>query len=97
MSSNILPIQPKEDQINDAIGNLKTEKQKASDSYFENPISKNISKYTALNKLTSFDKSRSSPRTETEYTVTPDTKKNKFHQPVQMIRILKKKPNRNKV
>ena len=33
MSSNILPIQPKEDQINDAIGNLKTEKQKASDSY----------------------------------------------------------------
>ena len=29
----------------------------------------------ALNKLTSLGKSRSSSRTETEYTVTPDTKK----------------------
>ena len=45
----------------------------------------------ALNKLTSLDKSRSSSRTETEDTVTLDTKKDQFHKPVQMIEILKKK------
>ena len=43
----------------------------------------------ALNKLTPLDKSRSSSRTETEDTVTPDTKKDQFHQPVNMIKILK--------
>ena len=65
MSSNIPSINPKEDQIKDAIGNLKIDKQKASDSYFEKPISKDIEKYMALNKLTSLDKSRSSSKTET--------------------------------
>ena len=45
MSSNIPSIQTKENQIKDAIGNLKTDKQKASDSEFEKPISKDIEKY----------------------------------------------------
>ena len=75
MSSNIPLIQTKEDQIKDAISNLKTEKPKASDPYFENPISKDIVKYMALNKLTSLDKSRSSQKTETEDTVKLDTQK----------------------
>ena len=38
MSSNIPLINPTEDQIQDNIGNLKTEKQKSSDSYFENTL-----------------------------------------------------------
>ena len=40
MSSNIPLINPTEDKIQDDIGNLKTEKQKASYSYSENPLSK---------------------------------------------------------
>ena len=63
-------MQPKEDQIKDAIGNLKTDKQKASYSDFEKPISEDIEKDKALNKLTSLDKSRSSLRTETENKLT---------------------------
>ena len=39
------------------------------------PISKDTEKYMALNKLTLLDKSRSSSGTETEYTVTLNTKK----------------------
>ena len=42
MSSNIPFIKTTEDQIKDAIGNLKTDEQKASDSYFEKPRSKDI-------------------------------------------------------
>ena len=42
----------------------------------------------AKNKLTPLDKPRSYSRTETEDTVTPDTKKYQFHQPVQMIKIV---------
>ena len=42
MSSNIPLIQEKEDQIKDAIGNFKTDEQKASDSDFEKPISEDI-------------------------------------------------------
>ena len=34
MYSNIPLIKPTEDQIKDAIGNLKTEEQNVSDSYF---------------------------------------------------------------
>ena len=45
----------------------------------------------ALNKLTSLDKSGYSSKTETEDTVTLDTKKDQFHQPVHMIKILKNK------
>ena len=86
MYSNIPSIHPKEYQIKDAIGNLKTDEQKASDSDLEKPISEDIEKDMALNKLTSLDKSRSSSITETEDTVTIDTKKDKFHQPVQMIK-----------
>ena len=60
MSSNITLIKPTEDQIKDAIGNLKTYKQKSSYSYFEKPISEDIEKEMALNKLTLLDKSMSS-------------------------------------
>ena len=91
MSSNIPLINPTEDKTQDGIGNLQTEKQKSSDSYSEKPLSKDKEKYMALNKLPSLDKSRSSSRTETEDTVTLDTKKDQFHKPVQMIEILKKK------
>ena len=68
---------------------MKTDEQKASYSDFEKPISEDIEKDKALNKLTSLDKSRSSLRTETEDTVTLDTKNNQLHQPGQMIKILK--------
>ena len=75
---NITLIQPKEYQIKDLIGNLKTDKQKASDSDFEKPKSENIEKYMALNKITSLNKSGSSSRTEIEDTVTLDTKNINF-------------------
>ena len=75
MSSDIPLINPTEDKIQDDIGNLQTEKQKASDSYSEKPLSKYKEKYMALNKLPSLDKSRSSSKTETENTVKLDTKK----------------------
>ena len=74
MSSNIPLIKPTEDQIKDNIGNLKADKKKSTDSYFENPISKDIEKDMALNKLSSLDKSRISSKTETEDTVKQDTK-----------------------
>ena len=75
MSSNNPFIQPKEDKVKYVIGDLKTDQQKASHIEFEMPISKDTEKYMALNKLTLLDKSRSSSGTETEYTVTPNTKK----------------------
>ena len=89
MSSNIPSINPKEDQIKNAIGNLKTDKQKASVSGFKKPISEDIETDMALNKLTSLDKSRSYSKTETGDTVTLDTKKDQCHQIVKMIKILK--------
>ena len=52
MSSKIPLINPTKDQIKDAFGNLKTDKQKSSNSYFENPISEDIGKDMALNKST---------------------------------------------
>ena len=69
MYSNITLTKPTED-----IGNLKTDKQKASYSYFEKPISEDIEKDTALNKSPSLDKSRSSSKTKTEDIVKLDTK-----------------------
>ena len=75
MSSNIPLIKQTEDQIKDAIGNLKTDEQKTSDSEFEKPISEDIERDMALNKLTSLDKSRSSSETETKDMVKLDTKK----------------------
>ena len=74
MSSNIPLIKPTEDQIKDNIGNLKIDKEKASDSYIEKPISEDIEKDMSLKKLTSLDKSRSSSETETEDTVKLYTK-----------------------
>ena len=44
MPYNIPLINPTEDKIQDNIGNLQTEKQKASESYSENPLSKNKEK-----------------------------------------------------
>ena len=74
MSSNITLIHPTEDTVKYVIGNLKTDQQKASHTKYENPISKDTEKYMASNKWTSLDKSRSSSRTETEYTIIPYTK-----------------------
>ena len=53
------------------IGNLKTDKQEASQTENENPIINESDKDMALNKLTSLDKSKSSSRTETEDVVKP--------------------------
>ena len=52
MSSNIPLIQPKENQTKDAIGNLKTDEEKAPDSDFEKPISEEIEKEMALHSNT---------------------------------------------
>ena len=79
MYSNIPLINPTEDKIQDDIGNLKTDKQKASNSYSEKPLSKDKEKYMALNKLPSLDKSMSSSKNETENTVKLDTKKDHYH------------------
>ena len=51
MFSNIPLIQPKEDQIIDAIGNFKIDEQKSSDSDFEESIRQDIEKDIVLNKL----------------------------------------------
>ena len=75
MSSNIPLINPTEDKIQDDNGNLQTEKQKASGSQSEKPLSKDKEKDMARNKLPSLDKSRSSSKTETENTLKLDTKK----------------------
>ena len=55
MSSNIPLINPTEDKIQDDIGNLQTEKQKASASYSENPLRKGKEKDMALNKVPSLE------------------------------------------
>ena len=66
MSSNIT--------LQDDIGNLQTEKQKASESYSEKPFSKD--KYIDMlqNKVPSLDKYGSASKTETEHTEKLDTK-----------------------
>ena len=56
MSYNIPLINSAEDKIHDDIGNLQKEKQKASESYSENPLSKNKDKNMAQNKVPSLDK-----------------------------------------
>ena len=65
MSSNIPMIPETEDTVKDVVGNLKTDKQEASQTENENPISNDSDKDMELNKLTSLDKSWSSSRTET--------------------------------
>ena len=88
-------IKPTEDKIQDYIGNFQTEKQKASESYSENPLSKYKEKEMALNKVPSLDKYGSSSKTETENTVKLDTKKYLYHKPVQMIKYGRTRTNRN--
>ena len=78
MYYNIPLINPAEDKIQDDIGNLQTERKKASESYSEKTLSKYKEKDIALNKVTSLDKSGSFSKTETENTVKLDLKKNIF-------------------
>ena len=73
MSFNIPLMNPTEDKIQDNIGKLQTKKQKASESYYENPLSKDKDKDMAQNKLPSLDKSGSDSKTETEHTEKLDT------------------------
>ena len=68
-------INPKEDKIKEDISNFQRDKQKASESYSENPLDKYKEKDMALNKANSLDKSGSSSRTEIGNTVKLDTKK----------------------
>ena len=79
MSSNI-PLQ-------DNIGNLQIEKQKASELFYENPLIKDKDIDMAQNKVISLDKSWSTSRTETEHTEKLDTKKDLYRWPVYMIKI----------
>ena len=67
-------MNPIEYKIQDNIGNLQTNKQKASESYSENPLSKDKDKYMSHNKVTLLDKSGSASKTETEHTEKLDTK-----------------------
>ena len=83
-------INPTEDKIQDNIGNLQTEKEKASYSYSEKSLSKDLNKDTVLKKLPSLDKSKSSLKTEAEKTLILDTKNiYYYHYPVQMIKVWK--------
>ena len=54
---------------------MQTEKQKASESYYEKTLSKDKNKEMAQNKVPLLDKSGSASKTETEHTVKLDTKK----------------------
>ena len=71
MSSNNPLIPTTEEMVKDVIGNLKIDKQQASQSKNEKPIINESDKDMALNKLTSLYKSRSYSITETEDTVKP--------------------------
>ena len=57
MSSNILLINPIKDKTEVDIGNLQTERKKASESYSENPLNKDKEKYTEPDKVPSLAKS----------------------------------------
>ena len=63
MSSDISLMNPKEDKIQDDIGNLQKNKNKASESYSENPLSKDKDKDMAQNRVPSLDKSRYASKT----------------------------------
>ena len=65
MSSNNPLVPTTEDTVKDVIGNLKTDKQEASQTKNKKPIRNESYKDMALNKLTSLDKSSSSLITET--------------------------------
>ena len=74
MSYNNLLMNSREDKSQDDIGNLQTEKQKASESYSENSLRKDKYKDMAQNKVPSLDKSGYSSKTETDHTVKLDKK-----------------------
>ena len=74
MYSNNPLIHTTKDTVKDVIGNLKTDKQEASKTENEKPISNESYKDMALNTLTSLDKPRSSSRTKTENKVKPQTR-----------------------
>ena len=74
MSSNNPLVPTTEGTIKEVIGNLKTDKQEASQTKNKYPIINESDKDMALNKLISLDKSRSSSITETEDTVILETK-----------------------
>ena len=71
MSSNNPLIPTTEEMVKDVIGNLKIDKQQASQSKNEKPIINESDKDMALDKSSPLDKSGSSSRTETEDTVKP--------------------------
>ena len=60
--------------VRKVIGNLKTDKQEASQTKNKMTINNESDKDMAFNKLTSLDKSRFSSRTGTEYIVKPQNK-----------------------
>ena len=64
MSYNIPLINPTEDNIKDYTCNFQIEKQKASESYSEKPLSKEKEKDMALNKVSSLDEYGSSQKAE---------------------------------
>ena len=75
MSFNIPLINTTEDKIQDDIGNLQTDKQKASESHSENPLSKDKDKDMEHNKVPALDKYGSAYKTETKHTLKLDNKK----------------------
>ena len=74
MSSNNPLVPTTVETVKEVIGNLKTDKEQASKTKNENPISNKSNKEMTLDKSSSLDKSRSSSRTETEDTVKPQNK-----------------------
>ena len=75
MSSNNPLVPTTEETIKKVIGNLKTDKQQASQIKNKKAISNEPDKDMAFNKSGSLDKSTSSSRTETEETLQPENKK----------------------
>ena len=74
MSSNNPLVPTTEGTIKEVIGNLKTDKQEASQTKNKKSIRNESYKDIALNKLNSFEKSGSYSITEIEDTVKPQNK-----------------------
>ena len=79
MSSNTTLMNSTEDKTKDNNGDLQKMRQKAPESYSENPLNKDKDKYTAQNKVPSLNKSGSDSKNETEKTEKLDTKKYLYH------------------
>ena len=88
MYSNNQLVPTTEETVKEVISNLETDKPQAYQTK-KKPISNESNKGMALNKSSSLDKSRSSPRTEIENTLKPLKKQDQFHQPVYLIKIPK--------